>query len=45
MEELIKIIEKDAYISPNIEVVEIEVEQCILAGGSGNIPGLSPEEW
>ena len=36
-------LEKETYISPDIEVVEIEIEQNILAGGSiGDMPG---EDW
>ena len=43
MKEEIKSLEKEAYISPEIEVVEIEIEQNILASGSTlDMPG---EDW
>ena len=35
--------EKELYITPDIEVVEIEIEQNILAGGSA--PDLGGEDW
>lgn len=38
-------LEKEVYISPEIEVVEIEIEQNILQAGSGDIPGLPGEDW
>lgn len=41
--EKIKSFETDVYTSPNIEVVEIEIEQNILAGGSA--PDLPGEDW
>ena len=49
MEKKIKSLEKETYISPDIEVVEIEIEQNILAGGSGSgtgdLPGMPGEPW
>ena len=36
MRKEIKSLDKETYISPAIEVVEIEIEQNILAGGSGD---------
>ena len=36
-------LEKEVYISPEIEVVEIEIEQNILAGGSA--PDMDGEDW
>ena len=47
MEKKIKSVEKETYISPAIEVVEIEIEQNILAGGSGkgDLPGMPGEAW
>lgn len=43
MKEEIKSLEKEAYVSPEIEVVEIEIEQNILASGSTlDMPG---EDW
>ena len=42
MEKKIKSVEKETYISPAIEVVEIEIEQNILAGGSSTGDGGFP---
>ena len=43
MKSITNSIKKEAYIAPDIEVVEIEIEQSILAGGSiGDMPG---EDW
>lgn len=33
-----------AYLTPNIEVVEIEMEKNVFAG-SGQLPGLGGEDW
>lgn len=38
-------LEKETYIKPDIEVVEIEIEQNILAGGSGKLPSMGSEDW
>ena len=38
-------LEKKAYIAPKIEVVEIELEQNIFAGSSGDLPGMPGEPW
>ena len=43
MEKELKTVEKKVYISPDIEVVEIEIEQNILAGGSA--PDMDGEDW
>lgn len=40
-----KPLKKEAYISPDIKVVEVEIEQNILAGGSGDLPGFGGEDW
>ena len=32
------------YIAPDIEIVEIEIEQNIFAG-SGDLPGMQGEPW
>lgn len=32
------------YTAPNIEIVEIEIEQNIFAG-SGDLPGMQGEPW
>lgn len=43
MEKEFMTVEKEVYISPDIEVVEIEIEQNILASGSTlDMPG---EDW
>lgn len=46
MEKKTDSLEKKTYIAPDIEVVEIEVEQNIFAG-SGNLDGtdMDPVEW
>ena len=33
------------YIAPDIKIVEIEIEQNILASGSGDLPGMPGEGW
>ena len=38
-------LEKETYIAPDIEVVQIEMEQNILASGSGDLPGMGGEDW
>ena len=45
MEKEFKSTEKETYISPDIEVVDIETEQTILAGASGDIPDVPGEDW
>ena len=37
-------LKKKTYISPDIAVVEIKVEQNIFAG-SGDLPSLPGEDW
>ena len=37
--------ERETYISPDIEVVDIEIEQNILQEGSGDAPDFAPEYW
>lgn len=44
MKKKIKTLEKKTYISPRIEIVEIEIEQNIFAG-SGNAPTMPGEPW
>ena len=39
----IKLLEKEVYVSPDIEIVEIQIEQNILAGGSA--PDMPGEDW
>lgn len=38
---------KEKYIAPNIDVVEIRIEQNILTSGSGNgdLPGMPGSNW
>ena len=43
MKKEIKLTEKETYISPAVEVVDIETEQNILA--SGSVPDLPGEDW
>lgn len=50
MKKEVKLLEKENYIAPDIEVVEIETEQNILDGGSdgrGDLSGadMNNEEW
>lgn len=46
MKKGIKSTEKECYISPDIEVLNIETEQNILASGSsGDLPGMPGEDW
>ncbi len=44
MEKKIVTFEKKTYISPDIAVVEIKIEQNIFAG-SGDLPGMPGEAW
>ena len=44
MKKKIEAFEKKAYIAPDIEVVEVEMEQNILAG-SGNLDSMPGEDW
>ncbi len=43
----LKLIEKETYIAPDIEVMEVEIEQSILAdaSGGGDLPGFGGEPW
>jgi len=45
MKSAIKSLEKEIYISPDIEIIDIDSEQNILSGGSGDIPGMGGEDW
>ena len=45
MEKEIESLKKEPYIAPNIEVVEIEVEQNIFAGSGTGLPGMGGEDW
>lgn len=45
MEKEIESVERETYIAPDIEVIEIEIEQNLLAGGSGEAPNLVGEDW
>lgn len=45
MKKVIKLIKNETYISPDIEVVNIETEQNILASGSGNTLDMPGEKW
>lgn len=37
--------EREEYVAPAIEVVEIELEQNVLSSGSGDLPGFGGEDW
>ncbi|MGV8962092.1 MAG: hypothetical protein ACOH2V_01775 [Candidatus Saccharimonadaceae bacterium] len=45
MEKEIKSSEKENYISPNIEIVDIVTEQNILQAGSGDLPDMDGLDW
>ena len=45
MKKEIKTIEKVNYVSPDIEVVNIETEQNILQAGSNNLHDMPGEDW
>lgn len=45
MEKEIKSLEKETYISPNIEIVDIVTEQNILQAGSGDSPDMDGLDW
>ena len=44
MKKEIELLKNEPYIVPDIEVVEIEIEQNIFAG-SGEIPDMGGEDW
>lgn len=37
--------EDKGYIPPDMDVVEIEIEQHILANGSGDVPDMDGLNW
>ncbi len=42
----INALKKKTYIAPDIEVIEIEIEQNILSNGSTrDLPGFAPSDW
>jgi len=45
MEKEFKSLEKETYISPDIEVMNIETEQNILASGSGDTLDMPSQNW
>lgn len=51
MNKKIETLEKETYITPDIEVVDIETEQSILARGTGDLPNeqndwdMGGEDW
>ena len=45
MEKEIKSHVREFYIPPDIVVTDIETEENILAGGSGEAPGMNGEDW
>lgn len=40
-----KDIHSDIYVAPKIEILEMEMEQNILVGSSGELPDYIPEAW
>ena len=42
---LVSPVKAETYTAPNIEIIDIELEQNILAGGSGDLPGMPGEGW
>ena len=45
MKKEFKTTEKETYISPDIEIVDIETEQNILQAASGDTIDLTNEDW
>lgn len=47
MESKSKILEKEVYICPDIDVLIIETEQNVLSGGSGNgdLDSMGGSDW
>lgn len=47
MENKSKILEKEVYICPDIDVLIIETEQNVLSGGSGNgnLDSMGGSDW
>lgn len=45
MNQDIKTQERETYISPDIEVVEIQIDQNILAKGSGKTLDMKNNDW
>lgn len=45
MEKEFKLVERETYIAPDIEVVDIEIEQNILQSGSGDAQDMAPVNW
>ena len=43
METEIKLEGKETYISPDIKILDVELEQNILA--SGSVPDMGGEDW
>ena len=43
MEQKTKPLEKETYIIPDMAIVDIEIEQNILA--SGSVPDMPGEDW
>lgn len=40
-----KLFVEKTYIAPDIEVLDIVIEQNILSDGSGNLPGMEGSDW
>ena len=38
-------VKAETYTAPNIEIIDIELEQNILQGGSSDLPSMPGEGW
>ena len=38
-------VKAETYTAPDIEIIDIQLEQNILQSGSGDIPGMPGEPW
>ena len=38
-------VKAETYTAPNIEIIDIELEQNILQSGSSDLPGMPGEGW
>ena len=45
MEKEIRSSEEETYISPDLEIVDIDINENILQEGSGDAPDFAPEQW
>lgn len=47
MEKEIRPLKKESYTPPNVDVLDVVIDQSILANGSGNgeTPDMGGEDW